>query len=73
MMEIGHIGSAHGGLEVFEREGKYYWGVWYHSGIYVEEIPESLYLELLKFNETVKDETDTLFEGNNAGEGGVIQ
>ena len=46
---IGEIGNYYGSLEVFADDNKYYWGIENWSGTNWEEIPESLYLELIKF------------------------
>ena len=48
---IGDIGNYYGCLEVKEEAEKYYWGIENWDGTYWEEIPESLYLELIKFEE----------------------
>ena len=46
---IGLIGNYYGGVEVCEKDGQFYWGVENFDGIEWEEIPESLYDELIKF------------------------
>lgn len=48
---IGEIGNYYGGLHVKEEGGKFYWGVENWDGTWWEEIPESLYRELIKFEE----------------------
>ena len=50
-MNIGTIGNYYGGLEIVEKNGKYYWGIEDHSGTDWEEIPFSLFEELKKFEE----------------------
>lgn len=50
IMQIGEIGNYYGGLSVKENEGKYYWSIENHDGENWEEIPHSLYLELISFN-----------------------
>ncbi len=50
---IGAVGNCYGCLEVFECDSKYYWII--DSPVfdpYYEEIPKSLYDELLKFEAT---------------------
>ena len=49
-IKIGKIENYYGGLHVKEDEGKYFWGIEDSYGTDWEEIPESLYLELVKFN-----------------------
>lgn len=46
---VGDIGNYYGGLEVGTLDGKYYWGISNWSGTFWEEIPESLYNELVRF------------------------
>lgn len=46
---IGCIGNYYGGLAVKQEDGKYWWSIENYDGHGWEEIPESLYLELLKF------------------------
>lgn len=52
---IGDIGNEYGGLEVCTYEGKFYWIIQGYPNNpcnqnHWEEIPESLYNELIKFN-----------------------
>lgn len=54
-MRIGSIGNYYGGLSVKEDNGKYFWSIENYDGEDWEEIPQSLYDELTKFeNERVK-------------------
>ncbi len=48
-MRVGGIGNIEGGLHVQSAEGKYYWGIENWNGTRWEEIPESLYNALVKF------------------------
>lgn len=49
-MRIGGIGNSYGALTVKIEDGKYYWGIEDYDGDYGwEEITESLYNELVKF------------------------
>jgi len=48
--DIGDIGNYYGGLSVKKEDGKFYWSIDNWDGQHWEEIPESLYLELIKFN-----------------------
>ena len=57
-MPVGNISGYYGGLVIEERSGKYFWGIVDHGGINEEEIPESLFQELLKF----KNSTNTSWD-----------
>lgn len=46
---VGGIGNYYGGLEVKDDNGVYYWSIENYDGHDWEEIPESLYKELIKF------------------------
>lgn len=48
---IGKIGNYYGGLEVTVEGGKYYWGIENYGSTHWEEIPQSLYDELIKFQD----------------------
>ena len=48
---IGTISNYYGGLSAKEVDGKFYWSIENYDGEDWEEIPESLYRELLKFND----------------------
>ena len=50
-MRIGGIGNYYGNLEVKEEGGLYYWAIENHDRIDWEEIPESLYNELVNFED----------------------
>lgn len=52
---VGGIGNYYGSLHILEKDGVYYFGIENYSGMYMEEIPKSLYNELLKYNETYPD------------------
>lgn len=56
MQNIGQIGNFYGNLVVKEKNEKYYWSIKDWNGHKWEEIPKSLYDELLKFNKTSKHE-----------------
>ena len=49
--EIGGIGNYYGGLCVGRLDGRFYWAINNYDGYYWEEIPESLYRELIAFEE----------------------
>ena len=51
-MEIGDIGNYYGCLSVKKEESKFFWSIEDFSGHLWQEIPESLYEELLKFNDS---------------------
>lgn len=53
--KVGGIGNYYGGLEIKEEEGKFYWGIEDYEGVYFEEIPESLYLQLYKLKDPRSD------------------
>jgi hypothetical protein len=48
--DIGAIGNYYGGIKVKVEGGKAYWGIENHDGTHWQEIPESLYNELINFN-----------------------
>jgi hypothetical protein len=48
-MDIGDIGNAYGGLMAKAENGKFYWKIVGCEGGEWDEIPESLYVELVKF------------------------
>ncbi len=48
-MKVGNIGNLYGCLEVKIENGKYYWGIEDWNGVDWEEIPKSLYDELIEF------------------------
>jgi hypothetical protein len=48
-MQIGNIGNYYGVLEVKEEEGHFYWGIENWNGTHYQEIPKSLYDELIAF------------------------
>lgn len=52
MRDIGDIGNYYGCLSVKEEDGKFYWAIENYDGISWEEIPESLYIELNKFEDS---------------------
>ena len=54
-MQIGTIGNYYGSLYVTSGDGKFFWSIENYSGNYWEEIPESLYNELVKFQESLKN------------------
>lgn len=52
---IGKIGNYYGGLVVKEEEGKFYWGIESYCDTKWEEIPHSLYNEIMKFHQNEED------------------
>ena len=46
------IGNAYGGLEIKEKNGKYYWTIGGYEGGDWEEIPKTLYNELTKYRDS---------------------
>lgn len=48
-MQIGSIANQFGHLQTKEEDGKYYWSIEDICPIEWEEIPVTLYVELLKF------------------------
>ncbi|QNN99823.1 hypothetical protein P67b_00064 [Ruegeria phage Tedan] len=51
---IGEIGNYYGNLDVAEHDGAFWWAIENWSGYYWEEIPESLYRELVKYGDERK-------------------
>jgi hypothetical protein len=49
--EIGEIGNYYGGLSVKREGGKCYWSIENWDGDHWHEIPDSLFVELLKHEE----------------------
>ena len=49
--EVGGICNYYGGLNIGECEGRFYWSIEDWNDDYWEEIPESLYRELIKLEE----------------------
>ena len=56
-MTIGTIGNYYGSLNVKNEDGKFFWSIENYDGDYWEEIPESLYNELIKFQNHLKIKT----------------
>ena len=52
---IGNIGNYYGGLPVKEEENKFFWAITDHYCEDWEEIPKSLYDELIKFELSKND------------------
>lgn len=52
--EIGDIENYYCGLSVKKEDGKYFWGIEDYDGIEWKEIAKSLYDELLKHDESLK-------------------
>lgn len=50
--EIDCIGNYYGCLNVKIEDGTYYWGIENYDGIGWEEIPKSLYYEIIKHYES---------------------
>lgn len=53
---IGLIGNYYGTLEVKKHNNKFWWSIPNYRDIYWEEIPESLYKELIEFNNSITEE-----------------
>lgn len=51
MRDIGTIGNYYGSLTVKECDGKFFWSIEDYAGYIWEEIPETLYRELIKFDD----------------------
>jgi len=51
---IGNISNYYGTLDVKKEAKKYYWGIADWNGVNWEEIPKSLFKELMKFNKHTK-------------------
>lgn len=49
--QVGGISNYYGGLNIGECEGHFYWSIEDWNDDYWEEIPESLYRELIKLEE----------------------
>ena len=49
--EMKDVGNYYGGLNVREVDGKYFWAIENYDGTDFEEIPKTLYDELLKHYE----------------------
>lgn len=47
--EIDSIGNYYGCLSVKKENGRFFWGIENYHGTNWEEIPESLYIEILSF------------------------
>lgn len=50
--QIGRIGNYYGKLTVKEENGKYFWSIEDWDGHHWDEIPKSLYDELVKYDES---------------------
>lgn len=50
--DVGEIGNYYGGLAVKAENDKFYWGIENWDGTFWEEIPESLFSELNKYQDT---------------------
>ena len=61
--EIGDIGSAYGGLDVKEEDGKFFWSIENYDGHDWDEIPEYLYLAFNKFQDEAESAKQTNKEG----------
>lgn len=48
---VGTIGNYYGGLEIKEEDGKFFWSIENWNGHGWDEIPESLYLALMKYED----------------------
>lgn len=54
LVNIGEIENYYGGLSVSSNEGKFYWSIEDWDGENWKEIPEELYMSLLKYQEDYK-------------------
>ncbi len=53
---IGKIGNYYGSLEVFTKDGRFYWSIEDYSGEdNFEEIPEYVYQALSKFQDSTEE------------------
>lgn len=50
-IEINGIGNYYGGIQVKEDSGKYFWRIENYCETPFQEIPKSLYDELIKYNQ----------------------
>jgi hypothetical protein len=50
---IGKIGNYYGHLSVKDEEGKYFWGIEDYNRTVWEEIPKTLYDELVRFGYSI--------------------
>lgn len=55
--EIGDIGNYYGGLLVKSEGDSYYWSIENYDGNYWHKISKSLYEELIKHDDRVKEQT----------------
>ena len=49
VVQVGKIGNYYGGLSVKSKNGRFFWSIENYDGNDWQEISESLYRELLKF------------------------
>lgn len=52
--QIGNIGNYYGSLSVKEEDGKYFWSIENWNGHSWDEIPKSLYDELIRYDDSLK-------------------
>lgn len=52
-----NLENYYGTVEVFTKDGKFFWSLDDHSSTQCEEIPESLYNEIVKFLERSQNGT----------------
>jgi hypothetical protein len=52
---IGSIRNYYGGLSVKSKDGKFFWSIEDHNGEDWQEIPERLYVELVRFENECED------------------
>ena len=57
--EIGGIYNYYAYLTVKQNSNKYYWAIEGYDGPYWEQIPKSLYDELMKFEDNRKGEAES--------------
>jgi len=60
--KIGNIGNYYGQLNIKVDGNKYLWSIENYSGFLWEEIPKTLYVELIKFEETRNKTAKMTFE-----------
>ena len=51
--KIGNVGNCYGGVVIMESDGDFYIGVSGYEGDQVQSIPESLYAELMAFQDAL--------------------
>ncbi len=52
MTEVTGIVNTYGGLHLLDYDGRYFWAIGDYDGFYWDEIPKSLYDEIIQFEKT---------------------